>query len=104
MTFTSLSTLLNSFSAPVTEEHAWALIHQVGIFHFDFSSTMLGFCLGNLHCNGGVSQHLSHQAVTTLQSLLKTSELRELFTVGGTEVKSAKMCCFRCQFYVRLQD
>ena len=28
---TSLSTLLNSFSAPVTEEHAWALIHQVRI-------------------------------------------------------------------------
>ena len=66
----SLSALLHSFSAPVTEEHAWALIYQVKALTYLISHIL---------------QWL-FQAISTLQSLLGNSELRELFTVGGTEV------------------
>ena len=66
----SLSALLHSFSAPVTEEHAWALIYQAKA-DFIFFTFYIGFFL---------------QAISTLQSLLGNSELRELYTVGGTEV------------------
>ena len=66
----SLSALLHSFSAPVTEEHAWALIYQV--------KALTDFILSRFT--------LVFQAISTLQSLLGNSELRELYTVGGTEV------------------
>ena len=34
----SLDQILKSFSAPISEEHAWAVIHQVGLHVFNYVS------------------------------------------------------------------
>ena len=40
------------------------------------------------------------QAISTLQSLLGNSELRELYTVGGTEVETTKINVWLANIFI----